>query len=870
MSQSMPTLCRILFIDIVGFSKKPSHDQKLLIEKLTWLVQQVPHIAVLKKEHRVELPTGDGIALALWGPPELPLNSALKLAQLIKTYNSSAPPSLRIEVRTGINSGEVFTMTDIKQNRNIVGEGINNTQRVMDFGNSGHILCSKKLAEEILAVSPAYAPLLHDAGLFADKHGLQHHVYNVFDWELGNSETPTRNRADCETIPRQHFWKNFVDLLLAEAGFLRHPCLEPAHLFLAFTKLEDSKTAAILRNANLDPTQTRRELRRLLGKGNCSTAPTFSDNLANILAQAWNKASVCGQDINESFLMDALLTSPAGQACHELLQKVGLDVEIFAGAFSAEAVDPFASCISSGINLANSPSSSISAASFISDPGFAPAANPAGFVTMPLGRNHSQGLKVSLLVENGAQQGKIFSFNEPELFIVGRSPQANFVLDHNDSCVSRRHFMIEIVPPRCYIKDFNSMNGTFVNQQRCTQAELHDGDRITAGQTSFLVRISANAADLPTCQRCGEFFRPPDSAAKAEPICPACRSEIELEAQNLFARTKVPVKAACDICGIDLSLFAGSDGLGLDLADVATYRCKDCVNKQILAGSPASFNRYLLLQQLGQGGMGTVYLAWNQDSCRIAALKRILLPKPDARAAQRFLREMRIMAQLNHPNLVRIFHDGIEESSPFFACEYLGGGCLSSLLAKQKKLLPEDALHLTNEVLTGLEYFHRSGHIHRDLKPSNILLNHRQTDSYQTAKIADFGLSRSYVNLGGTRLTRTGEFAGSLYYTPPEQIINFARVTPAADIYSVGATLYQMLTGALPYNFAPCRDEASFKDSLLTVLEDEIVPIRQRDGGIAPALAEIVETAINKDPSRRYSSAAAFKQAIAGFLEAGK
>lgn len=875
MSDSTPTLCRILFIDIVGFSKKPSHDQKELILKLTELVQKTPAISSLEKANRVDLPTGDGIALALWGPARLPLQAALELAGDIKEHNRTAPPSLQIEVRIGISSGEVFTMADINQNRNIVGEGINNTQRVMDFGNAGHILCSKRLAEEILAENPEYAPLLHDSGLFADKHGLEHHVFNVFNFDLGNPETPTRNRANSQIQIKKHFWKELLDLMQNEGNFLRHPILEPIHLFLALTKLPDSMTVAALLEQGIDPTFARRELRRLLGKKDSLNVRGFSESLQTVLENAWNKAAAESCDIGESHLIRELLSSPQSADIQTLLTRIGVDPNALLKPFIG--LDPFASCIVSPSSIDSSihdnpPVAKINVenhelASYVSDSGSAVPSQV--MVTQPLTSNgnsaHTDAIRVSLIVKNGAQQGRIFNFNEPELFIVGRSPQANFVLDQNDSCVSRRHFMIEIVPPRCYIKDFASLNGTFVNGQRCQEAELKDGDTITAGQTSFEVKISAEAFDLPECQRCGVRFHPNLAEKLDSGICPACHKEIELENADQFARTKVPVKASCCECQTNLSNQAGSDGLGLQLAKTATYCCPECIGRK--SKNYGTVGRYRLLQQLGQGGMGAVYLAWNQDTCRLGALKKIILPKPDSRAAQRFLREMKIMSTLDHPNLIRIFQDGIDGDSPYFVGEYADAGCLSDLLRRHKKMSPGQAFPIIFDVLDGLEYFHNSGHIHRDLKPSNILLKSALNETKITAKIADFGLSRSYVNLGGARLTRTGEFAGSLYYTPPEQIVNFARVGPSADIYSVGVTLYEMLCGSLPYNFGPCRDEASFKDSLLTVLEDNITPIRQRDPNVPESLAHIVEKAIDKDPNRRYSSAKDFKTALNQYLQ---
>lgn len=877
MSEGLPTLSRILFIDIVGFSKKPSHDQKILIQKLTRLVQKTSVLNSLEKERRVELPTGDGIALALWGPAELPLLAAMELAELIKKYNSQCSPSLTIEVRTGINTGEVFTVTDINSQRNIVGEGINNAQRVMDFGDAGHIMASKKLVEEILDVSPKYAPLLHDAGIFSDKHGVQHHLFNVFDWKTGNADIPTRNRTKTEKEPLKHLWQSIYELAVWETNFLRHPHMENGHIFLALTKLTNSRTQQALIALNQDPTIVRRNLRKVMGKGSATKTReiVYSESLKQNLETAWRFAAEAAREIKEEDFIHSILNGNDKQSICTMLKSAEIDPAALSSFF--EESDGFASCIESAFhaqlipaskpldNLKSSNQENISgnsnhAITDIHQEMTQPVASLSASISM----------NVTLLVENGPQQGRKFDFREPELFIVGRSPDANFVLDKSDPCVSRKHFMIEIVPPRCYLKDFGSLNGTLLNDEKCLQAELHDGDVISAGKTNFVVKISRSVASSGlNCSRCGNLFhaKKTDSSI-TEDVCPTCISELELEKLGKFAKTKVPVRAHCRECNANVGKYAGSDGKGLLLSDVARYLCGDCFEKKTAAIPTTRIGQYQLLQQLGQGGMGSVFLAWDAATCRLGALKRILLPEPDAKVARRFIREMKIMAEFSHPNLVRIFEDGVHEGSPYFVSEFLEGGCLTRYMNKNGgKLSTREALQITCDILSGLEFFHKSGHIHRDIKPSNILLSKKEKNKIPTAKIADFGLAKSFVGVGGTKLTKANEFAGSLYYTPPEQIVNFSRVGPTADIYSSGVTLYQILTGMLPYNFNSRSGATSMKDSLLVVLEEPIIPIRERSSSIPAALARIVEKSIAKKAEDRYESANIFRAELQKYLD---
>ena len=873
MTQAIPSLSRIIFVDIIGFSKKPSHTQKLLVQELTELVRNVSLIDELEKDDCIELPTGDSMAIAVWGAPELPLKIAIELQKNILAYNLNCPPSLKIEVRTGLNTGEIFTMTDINLQRNIVGEGINNAQRIMDFGDAGHILVSKVLAEEVLVSNPAYTPMLHNLGIFLDKHGVGHHIYNFFDWHIGNAALPTHNcRADEGSDPEVHMWKKLYDLAQWEADFLRYPLIDCRHMILGLTKLENSKIQQFLLSQGFDPTETRRKMRKIIGRGSSGSIQEiqFSEGLSECLENTWKKASIECRDICEADLVRNIFAGSESEKLYQIFASLGLEVETLNEFLSAGDEESFASCVMSDLPSKISMQKEVREEYLSSESGkkiFTETQAAGHDLTQAIDSIfHGEDIKVSLIVENGPQQGKTFDFLEPEIFIVGRSPQANFVLDKSDPCISRKHFMIEIVPPRCYIKDFGSLNGTFVNDEKCSRAELKDGDLVSAGRTKFRVKIIHKeiTSSSKVCSRCKNLFQN-TQGFEDDSICRACRAEMELEEQDKFAKTKVPVKAFCVDCGVELGKQAGADGRGNFLADVAIYKCRECVEKQFGGLNNHSIGPYRLLKQLGQGGMGSVYLVWNCISCRLGALKKISLPDPDEKVAGRFLREMHIMSQLNHPNLVRIFEDGIDDKAPYFVSEYLEMGCLKSFLQNRGGKLPiAECLQLASDVLEGLEYFHKQGYIHRDIKPSNILL--RRVNESSKVKIADFGLAKSFIKAGGTVLTRADEFAGSLYYTPPEQIINFSRVGPAADIYSVGVTLYQMISGMLPYNFNSLRGSNSLKDSLLVILEEPVIPIRERNAEIPSELANIIETAIARKAENRFSSAGKFKLAIKNYL----
>ena len=147
--------------------------------------------------------------------------------------------------------------------------------------------------------------------------------------------------------------------------------------------------------------------------------------------------------------------------------------------------------------------------------------------------------------------------------------------------------------------------------------------------------------------------------------------------------------------------------------------------------------------------------------------------------------------------------------------------------------------------------------MHRDIKDANLLVG-RDASGGLVVKLSDFGLAKSYETSGASGFTRTGDVSGTIPYMAPEQILDFRNVKPAGDLYSMGATLYHLLTGQLAYNF---RKEM---DPLVTILEEEIVPVRQRKPTVPAALAAVAERAMKKDPAQRFANAEDMRRALIG------
>jgi eukaryotic-like serine/threonine-protein kinase len=200
--------------------------------------------------------------------------------------------------------------------------------------------------------------------------------------------------------------------------------------------------------------------------------------------------------------------------------------------------------------------------------------------------------------------------------------------------------------------------------------------------------------------------------------------------------------------------------------------------------------RYELVRPLGHGATAVVDLARDIELDRSVALKRLaenLARDEDVR--QRFLREARLAARLSHPNVVRVFDVGEDDGRPFIAMEYVEGGTLADLVARRGSLTATEAATLGVQACTALAAAHTAGLVHRDVKPQNLLLG---TDG--VLKLGDFGIAVGYE---GTRLTLVGTVLGTVGYLAPEQARG-EEVTGAADIYAVGAVLYELLTGEPP------------------------------------------------------------------------
>lgn len=283
---------------------------------------------------------------------------------------------------------------------------------------------------------------------------------------------------------------------------------------------------------------------------------------------------------------------------------------------------------------------------------------------------------------------------------------------------------------------------------------------------------------------------------------------------------------------------------------------------------PTRLGDFRIIRELGRGGMGVVYEAEQLSLKRHVALK-VLPPalRADRRLLARFRREAEAAGRLRHPNLVPVFSIGEAGGAPFFAMELIGGASLSDILERRRKGeetgFPSAAeewrrrsVEAVVAIAEALDYAHQRGILHRDIKPSNIMI-----DEDGTPRLTDFGLA---VDLSASSLTVVGEVLGSPRYMSPEQAVRHEQPLDArTDIYSLGVTLYELLTFRLPY-------EGTSSHELLTALATgKIVPPRRVDREISPSLEAVVMRSLRQKPSERYDRASDFARELRVALEGG-
>jgi Tol biopolymer transport system component/tRNA A-37 threonylcarbamoyl transferase component Bud32 len=264
-------------------------------------------------------------------------------------------------------------------------------------------------------------------------------------------------------------------------------------------------------------------------------------------------------------------------------------------------------------------------------------------------------------------------------------------------------------------------------------------------------------------------------------------------------------------------------------------------------------DRYRVERELGQGGMATVYLAYDVRHDRKVALK-VLRPELAAiLGAERFLAEIKTTANLQHPHILSLFDSGEAGGLVYYVMPFVDGESLRDRLAREHQLPVDEAVRIAREIADALHYAHGLGIVHRDIKPENILLHGGH------ALVADFGIALAVSRSdGGTRMTETGMSLGTPHYMAPEQAMGEREITPRADIYALACVTYEMLTGEPPFTGATAQAIVA------RVVTESPRSLSTQRRTIPPYVESAVLTALEKLPADRFASAAEFVDALDG------
>jgi serine/threonine-protein kinase len=417
------------------------------------------------------------------------------------------------------------------------------------------------------------------------------------------------------------------------------------------------------------------------------------------------------------------------------------------------------------------------------------------------------GREVHLLVSTGTDSDLKFTYTEHDTLLVGRSVHAQLRL-RNDRQISRHHFRLEMNPPSCFLLDLNSSNGTFVNGVRVKERDLRDGDIVSVGQTKLTVRIPEQTMPQEL----------PKSKAHRQPV-------VEMAPQAL---RKPSVKTE---------------------RPVTPPSSPETPSGPQIPG-------YQLYEVIGEGELGTVYRAARRADGEPCAVKVLVMDdNQESRAVQVFLREASILAQLNHPHIIRLMEMGQHQGMMFLSTEYfphLPWAELSAPWSPRKRIRMACGMML--QILGALSYAHKHGMVHRDIKPENLLIC--RSGGKLVAKLADFGLAKNFANAGMSQMTRNGDVIGSLAFMSPDQFINSRDAKPSSDIYSAGATLYWLITGQPPIVLD------NHPSKFLAILEERPTPISAVCPEVPAALCELVQLALEKSPEDRFESASAMQKQL--------
>ncbi len=429
-------------------------------------------------------------------------------------------------------------------------------------------------------------------------------------------------------------------------------------------------------------------------------------------------------------------------------------------------------------------------------------------------------MPVRLRVLTGPLAGTIYFLAEGEGKVFGRSTTADVRV--HDALVSRHHIMVRGSAAGGILFDLDSSNGTFLNGRLVKESSLETGDQIKVGSTTFEVSVERRAREAP-----------PEAGDRVE------------------------TKRALVFCTRCLRATTAPEGEEAAVAPPwEPFVCDQCKGKA--TGSPldaALIDGYKLVEKVGQDPRGPLYRA-DQLALGRAVLVRVFAPLEGAvesRALEMFLREAQLAGRLTHANIVETLDAGECRGVYYIVEEWIAGQDLEERLKAAKGPLPlEEALEIAARVAAALDYVHGQGIVHRNVRPTSIFLG-----EYGKVKLGDFGSARPISpKASGSGITKPGEWRGQANYSPPELLLSASPVDQRADIYSLGATCYHMVTGHTPFE-APTAMKV-----IRRIGEGELTAIASLNPAAPPAVRALIERCLEREPKQRFAAPRELLQAI--------
>lgn len=397
--------------------------------------------------------------------------------------------------------------------------------------------------------------------------------------------------------------------------------------------------------------------------------------------------------------------------------------------------------------------------------------------------------------------------------------------------VSGKHMRLSAVEDRLFIEDLQSLNGTYINQKLLSEKkQLFDGDQVQIG----LLQLRFNATGFNSWSITAE--KPSNSIFSVDQYELTEFQETEEEFSTAVTVIASPeIKAAIKSGNIS-----------------ALQAVDEFSNSQVVSSGTRfslenlkTLGKYKIVKKIGKGGMGVVFLARHKVLNSYRALK--VLPhsvkEENYDFYERFMREARIASDIRHPNIVGVMdaETDVEQDVSYIVMEFIDGGNLRRILKIQKKLPEIQVLLIARSIAAALKGIAEHNIIHRDIKPDNIMFTR-----HGEVKLADLGIAKN--DNDDANITQSDAMIGTPAYLSPEQIENPKEVDIRSDIYSLGATLYEMLTGSPPYT------GKNTYDIVHKMLSESIPDPRLKNPSISSIAAQIVMKMLQKNPSKRYQS----------------